>query len=200
MPLEAVRSHAGVALWPAGEQALANTQRMIDIARQFEPSAGGPVCGDEKIDGWLPVLDPVLYLSPGSGTCSPARAARNSVQIRCSIAARENPRWRSNAARSAPVGFRRAGHSVVGPVLFDARGSESTPLRPQQILQAGPPVLYRTSTRPERSPYVGSPQGRKASVGMGPLLQASLGNAYNGKVGAATRWLGIRKDDAREPL
>jgi ATP-dependent helicase/nuclease subunit A len=36
MLLEAVRAHAGLALWPTGEQALANTQRLIDMARQFE--------------------------------------------------------------------------------------------------------------------------------------------------------------------
>src|SRR5258708_29780998 len=39
MLLEAVRAHAGIALWPAGEQALANCQRLIDMARHFEPAA-----------------------------------------------------------------------------------------------------------------------------------------------------------------
>jgi ATP-dependent exoDNAse (exonuclease V) beta subunit len=39
MFLEAVRAHAGLALWPTGEQALANAQRLIDMARQFERSA-----------------------------------------------------------------------------------------------------------------------------------------------------------------
>ena len=39
MFLEAVRVHAGLALWSTGEQALANTQRLIDMARQFERSA-----------------------------------------------------------------------------------------------------------------------------------------------------------------
>ena len=29
----------GIALWPTGEQALANMQRMIDMARQFERGA-----------------------------------------------------------------------------------------------------------------------------------------------------------------
>ena len=37
--LDAVRAHAGIALWPSGEQALANTQRLIDVARQFERGA-----------------------------------------------------------------------------------------------------------------------------------------------------------------
>jgi ATP-dependent exoDNAse (exonuclease V) beta subunit len=32
----AVRAHAGVAIWPTGEQALANTLRTIDLARRFE--------------------------------------------------------------------------------------------------------------------------------------------------------------------
>ena len=34
--LAAVRAHAGVAIWPTGEQALANCLRMIDLARRFE--------------------------------------------------------------------------------------------------------------------------------------------------------------------
>lgn len=37
--LGAVRAHAGIALWPTGEQALANCQRLIDIARRFERGA-----------------------------------------------------------------------------------------------------------------------------------------------------------------
>jgi ATP-dependent exoDNAse (exonuclease V) beta subunit len=37
--LDAVRAHAGIALWPSGEQALANIQRMVDMARQFERGA-----------------------------------------------------------------------------------------------------------------------------------------------------------------
>jgi UvrD-like helicase C-terminal domain len=39
MLLKAVRAHAGIALWPAGEQALANCQRLIDMARHFEGGA-----------------------------------------------------------------------------------------------------------------------------------------------------------------
>ena len=34
--LAAVRAHAGIAIWPTGEQALANCLRMIDLARRFE--------------------------------------------------------------------------------------------------------------------------------------------------------------------
>jgi ATP-dependent helicase/nuclease subunit A len=37
--LEATRAHAGIAIWPTGEQALANVLRMVDLARRFE--AGG---------------------------------------------------------------------------------------------------------------------------------------------------------------
>ena len=36
MLLEAVRAHAGIALWPTGEQALANCSRVVDLARRFE--------------------------------------------------------------------------------------------------------------------------------------------------------------------
>jgi len=39
MLLDIVRAHAGIALWPSGEQALANTQRLTDMARQFGRSA-----------------------------------------------------------------------------------------------------------------------------------------------------------------
>jgi ATP-dependent exoDNAse (exonuclease V) beta subunit len=34
--LAAVRAHAGIAIWPTGEQALANCLRVIDLARRFE--------------------------------------------------------------------------------------------------------------------------------------------------------------------
>jgi ATP-dependent helicase/nuclease subunit A len=37
--LAAVRAHAGIALWPTGEQALGNCQRMIDMAQHFERRA-----------------------------------------------------------------------------------------------------------------------------------------------------------------
>jgi ATP-dependent exoDNAse (exonuclease V) beta subunit len=37
--LEATRAHAGVAIWPAGEQALGNILRVLDMARRFEQSA-----------------------------------------------------------------------------------------------------------------------------------------------------------------
>ena len=36
--LEATRAHAGVAIWPTGEQALANILRVLDLARRFESS------------------------------------------------------------------------------------------------------------------------------------------------------------------
>jgi ATP-dependent exoDNAse (exonuclease V) beta subunit len=37
--LQALRAHVGIALWQNGEQALANCQRLIDIARHFERGA-----------------------------------------------------------------------------------------------------------------------------------------------------------------
>lgn len=36
--LEATRAHAGIAIWPSGEQALANLLRVLDRARRFEAS------------------------------------------------------------------------------------------------------------------------------------------------------------------
>jgi ATP-dependent exoDNAse (exonuclease V) beta subunit len=50
MLLQAVRAHAGLALWPAGEQALANTQRLIDMARQFERTASSFRAFVNKLD------------------------------------------------------------------------------------------------------------------------------------------------------
>jgi ATP-dependent helicase/nuclease subunit A len=50
MLLDAVRAHAGIALWPTGEQALANCQRLIDMARQFETSASSFRAFVEKLD------------------------------------------------------------------------------------------------------------------------------------------------------
>ncbi len=38
--LEAVRAHAGVAFWVAGEQALANLSQLTDLARRYEASGG----------------------------------------------------------------------------------------------------------------------------------------------------------------
>ncbi|MBK7859970.1 MAG: UvrD-helicase domain-containing protein [Archangiaceae bacterium] len=38
--LEATRAHAGVAFWPAGEQALANLAQLTDLARRYEGSGG----------------------------------------------------------------------------------------------------------------------------------------------------------------
>ncbi|MFO0740834.1 MAG: 3'-5' exonuclease [Labilithrix sp.] len=37
--LESTRAHAGVAIWPAGEQALGNILRVLDMARRFEQNA-----------------------------------------------------------------------------------------------------------------------------------------------------------------
>ena len=50
MLLEAVRAHAGVALWPMGEQALANCQRLIDMARHFEGGASSFRAFVEKLE------------------------------------------------------------------------------------------------------------------------------------------------------
>jgi ATP-dependent helicase/nuclease subunit A len=50
MLLDAVRAHAGIALWPTGEQALANCQRVIDMARHFEPGASSFRAFVEKLE------------------------------------------------------------------------------------------------------------------------------------------------------
>jgi ATP-dependent exoDNAse (exonuclease V) beta subunit len=48
--LDAVRAHAGLALWPTGEQALGNCQRMIDMARRFERGASSFRAFVEKLE------------------------------------------------------------------------------------------------------------------------------------------------------
>ena len=50
MLLDAVRAHAGIALWPTGEQALANCQRVIDMARRFEAGASSFRAFVEKLE------------------------------------------------------------------------------------------------------------------------------------------------------
>ena len=48
--LEILRAHAGIALWPNGEQALANCQRLIDMARHFERGASSFRAFVEKLE------------------------------------------------------------------------------------------------------------------------------------------------------
>ena len=48
--LETVRAHAGIALWPNGEQALANCQRLMDMARHFERGASSFRAFVEKLE------------------------------------------------------------------------------------------------------------------------------------------------------
>jgi ATP-dependent exoDNAse (exonuclease V) beta subunit len=48
--LEVLRAQAGIALWPNGEQALANCQRLIDMARQFEGGASSFRAFVEKLE------------------------------------------------------------------------------------------------------------------------------------------------------
>ena len=38
--LAATRAHAGIAIWPTGEQALANVMRLMDMARRYEGAGG----------------------------------------------------------------------------------------------------------------------------------------------------------------
>ena len=43
--LEATRAHAGVAIWPTGEQALANVLQVLELARRFEADSPGSFRG-----------------------------------------------------------------------------------------------------------------------------------------------------------
>lgn len=49
--LDAVRAHAGIGIWPTGEQALANVLRVLDMARRYE-SGGGATSFRGFVD-WL---------------------------------------------------------------------------------------------------------------------------------------------------
>jgi ATP-dependent exoDNAse (exonuclease V) beta subunit len=49
--LQAVRAQAGIALWQNGEQALANCQRLIDMARHFERGASSFRAFAESVEG-----------------------------------------------------------------------------------------------------------------------------------------------------
>lgn len=51
MLLEVVRAHAGIALWPTGEQALANSFRLVDKARKFERRASSFRAFVEQMEG-----------------------------------------------------------------------------------------------------------------------------------------------------
>jgi ATP-dependent helicase/nuclease subunit A len=51
MLLDAVRAQAGIALWPTGEQALANCLRLVDLARRFERVASSFRAFVEQIEG-----------------------------------------------------------------------------------------------------------------------------------------------------
>jgi hypothetical protein len=48
--LEATRAHAGLAIWPRGEQALLNVTRLCDMARRIEQ---GGVCSFRELADWL---------------------------------------------------------------------------------------------------------------------------------------------------
>ena len=43
--LEATRAHAGIAIWPTGEQALANVLQIVELARRFEAETPGSFRG-----------------------------------------------------------------------------------------------------------------------------------------------------------
>ncbi len=161
MFLEAVRAHAGLALWPTSEQALANTQGLIDMARQFERSASSFRAFANKLEidaergeaDEAPIVEegtegvrlmtvhkakglqfPVVILA--DPTCSAARNApsrhvdavrRLWVEPLCGsppvelleAAAEEQQREQDEAIRVAYVATTRARDLLVAPVCGD---------------------------------------------------------------------------------
>jgi ATP-dependent exoDNAse (exonuclease V) beta subunit len=218
MFLEAVRAHAGLALWPTGEQALANTQRLIDMARQFERSASSfrAFVNKQEIDAErgeadeAPIVEegtegvrlmtvhkakglqfPVVILA--DPTCSAARDApsrrvdavrRLWVEPLCGsapvelleAAADEQHREQDEAIRVAYVATTRARDLLVAPVCGD-----------QQIdgwLTVLDPVLYpphqarSTSSHAHACPTFGTDsvldRGRKAQIPPGGPVKPGL--------------------------
>src|SRR5262249_38731354 len=98
-----------------------------------------PVCGDQKIDGWLSVFDPVLYPPNATrGTSSPAPACpefgADSVLDRGK--ARLPPGGPVKPGVHQPIA---GGPAVVwwDPACLALEVAEPPPLRHQQLLEAG---------------------------------------------------------------
>jgi hypothetical protein len=79
--IEGLRAHAGLALWPTGEQALANTQRLIDMARQFERTASSfrafvtklDLDGDDGEADQAPIVEEGTESVRAERVCNPPR-------------------------------------------------------------------------------------------------------------------------------
>lgn len=161
MLLKAVRAHAGIALWPTGEQALANCSRVVDLARRFEANATSFRAFVERLEadaergdaGEAPIVEegtegvrmmtvhkakglefPVVILADPTCPAAWAKPSRHVIPERrlwlqqlcgCApielleAAAEELDREQAEAVRLAYVAATRARDLLVAPVVGD---------------------------------------------------------------------------------
>jgi ATP-dependent exoDNAse (exonuclease V) beta subunit len=188
------RAHAGFAMWPTGEQALANIVRLTDEARRFEARKEGVSFrgfvdhlerrAEEGTAGEAPVVEegsdgvrlmtvhgakglefPVVmladltcpetaseaarYVDPESRLCA-LRIAGCSPRDLIDHQADEQRRDREEAVRLLYVAATRARDLIVAPVIVDER--------PEGWLRTLAPVLYPDS-RAARTPRSKQPPG-----------------------------------------
>ena len=217
--LAATRAHAGIAIWPRGEQALANVTRLVDLARRAERQGVTSFRGfverltaeSERAEtSDAPILEegtagvrlmtvhrakglefPVVVLADSTAKEAPGEPSRYSDPTRSLCAMRiagcspaellehrddEREREREEAARILYVAATRARDLLVVPVVGDERREgwlsalhpvvypdEARRRQPEDAAPAGCPRFGLDSVvaRPERAP------GRERSVAPG---------------------------------
>jgi ATP-dependent helicase/nuclease subunit A len=155
MLLEAVRAHAGIALWPTGEQALANCQRLVDMARQFEESASSFRAFIEKLerDSARAAVDEAPIIEEGAEgvrvmTVHKAKGLEFPVVILANPTA---PTTHDNPSRHVEPARRLWLESICG-------------LSPIELLEAGPEELQRDHAEAIRTAYVAGTRARDLLV------------------------------------
>ena len=217
--LAATRAHAGLAIWPTGEQALANVTRLVDMARRAErqgvtsfrgfvdrlveeaergEASDAPIIEEgtggvrlmtvHRAKGLeFPIVlladltakeapgEPTRYTDPSRGLCALRLAGCSPPELleRRDV---EREREREEAARILYVAATRARDLLVVPVVGDERRDgwlgalhpviypdESRRRQPESVAAPGGPRfgLDSVSLRPERAP------GRERSVAPG---------------------------------
>ena len=203
--LAATRAHAGLAIWPTGEQALANVTRLMDLARRAE--RGGVTSfrafvarlADEAERGDAsdaPILEegtggvrlmtvhrakglefPVVVLADLTANETPNEPSRTTDPTRALCAMRlagcsppellerrelELEREREEAARILYVAVTRARDLLIAPVIGDERR--------EGWLGALAPVLYPSDER-RRQPQTRTPPGCPPAFGLDSVVE-----------------------------
>lgn len=156
MLLETVRAHAGIALWPTGEQALANCQRLVDMARQFEGSASSFRAFVERLEGDAEraAVDEAPIVEEGAEgvrvmTVHKAKGLEFPVVI---LADPTCPTTRDNPSRHVDPTRRLWLETVCG-------------LSPIELLEAAAEELRRDHAEAIRTAYVAGTRARDLLVG-----------------------------------